>query len=91
MTLWVSTDGSGDSWREYSLSNQHNRLVQDPALRFSKHVNDTDLATWQTSSYTSLLSVGERTALVIYDKRAGGEAGPGSGAVFAMRLSFESA
>ena len=90
ITLWVSADGTGTgTWAEYSLTAAHNRLAADPATKYTAHVNDTDLATKETSSYTSLLRVGATTALVLYDKRAGPSIAPGQGGTYAMRISFE--
>ena len=74
--LWVSWDGTALNWQTFSLSYQHNRLVKDTALRFSAAVNSTSGRA--TTSYTSLLAIDEKTAVVIYN----GETG-----IFAMRFT----
>jgi hypothetical protein len=74
--LWISWDGTGRDWQTFSLSYQHNALVNDTALRFSAAVNST--AGRATTSYTSLLAIDDQTAVVVYNGDTG---------VFAMRFS----
>ena len=76
--LWVCWDGMGTRWEPYSISYQHNRLVEQAALRFSAAVNATTGRA--TTSYTSLLRLdGGRGACIVYN----GETG-----IFAMELSI---
>jgi hypothetical protein len=75
--LWVSWDGMGDSWETYSISYQHNRLVQPTTFRFSAAVNSTQGRA--TTSYTSLLRAADpHSAVLAYN----GESG-----VFSMRIT----
>lgn len=83
--LWVSRDGIGQHWKEYSLSYHHNTGVErgENVLRFNSRVNETcwrstwnaTMACWkqsgprQTNAYTSLVKLDERRFLVLYDQK----------------------
>ena len=89
-------------WTRHSLSYWHNRLFTgDPSLRFTPAVNVTTAT--ESLFYTSIVSTGPRSAVVLYNKylakegASGASVGVGEGAEllpadcvnFAMRLTFE--
>lgn len=76
--LWVNWDGMGEVWEPHSISYQHNLRVTPAALQFSSAVNSTSGRA--TTSYTSLLPLGESSASLGYN----GETG-----MFAMTLTVQ--
>lgn len=95
LALWVSKDGLGDAWEEYSLSALHNERIGDRVSSIYKcmSINEkckvgenisltmdpTINTTEYTSAYTSLVALDDKTAVVFYGRRSW----PAS---FAMRI-----
>jgi hypothetical protein len=74
--LFASTDGTGAYWQPFSISYWHNTGLRQSynasfadAHSFSERVN-TSYAPRESQAYTSLVPLGNRSALVIYDRRA---------------------
>lgn len=65
--LWAATDGTGEVWAAHSLSAAHNAGQTDPALRYDAKVNSSSYSPRETNSYTSLVALSAKTALVVYD------------------------
>ena len=86
--LWASDNASDSdsSWSRHSLSFQHNRLWKgEAALRFTPQVNQSDPFSFLTQSYTSLVPLGPKAAIVFYQMYYGNAQGTGA-AAFAMRV-----
>ena len=68
ISLWTSATGTPtDSWSEYSVTYQHNRLWRGNAtFLFDARVNDT--TKWETLSYTSVVRTGPESFAVFYNK-----------------------
>ena len=92
--LWVSAAGDGARWSAHSISSQHNRFMP-PEKRFDSSVNKSGAYPTfgdprETSSYTSLLRVGDSSAIIFYDRRRGPPSyGSDGSVVYAMRVDFE--
>lgn len=87
--LWVSADGMGRQWDMFSLSYWHNKLLPDnrSADRFSTQINATTEPR-ESSSYTSLMQVGESSFVVTYDRRHVGGKMHGD-TIYAMRVDVD--
>ena len=89
--LWANDNASANnsSWSRHSLSFQHNRLWKgEAALRFTPQVNQSDPFSFLTQSYTSLVPLGPKAAMVFYQMYYGNAQGTGA-AAFAMRIEAE--
>ena len=86
--LWASDNASADdsSWSRHSLSYQHNRLWQGEAAL--AQVNQSNPFSFLTQSYTSLVPLGPKAAVVFYQMYYGNAQGTGA-AAFAMRIEAE--
>ena len=62
-----SHPGSGQEWREYSLSYEHNRLERNVARHFPANINHTTHWPRHCTAYTSLIKTGAASAMVIYN------------------------
>ena len=83
--MWVNHDGMGKTWEAVDLAAVHDRLVQDPSLRFG--VSGNASGDWGTQAYTSLVGVGGGGAVVMYNKYWSLSCNAECSAGFAMRLS----
>ena len=101
LNLWVNRDGTalGD-WEAYDLPTEHNRLVEDPSLRFCEQFeNATAALGWeQSSAYTRLAALDNDTGLVCYNRQgaaSGGTDPPPAGCdgdgsqLFCMRFTVQ--
>jgi hypothetical protein len=72
VSLWLSADGRGESWEEYSLSYRHNLGAANGSLPlFDARVNQSTgpwTAPRQTNAYTSVTQVDTDTLMVFYDQ-----------------------
>ena len=90
--LWISEDAMGTEWTVHSLSSIHNQLTS-ASQHFSVGVNRSDLVPpfgaqyTETTAYTSLVPIGNSSALVIYGKNKPGSRG---GKTYSMQLDLKS-
>ncbi len=65
--VWLNSAGDGDEWEAYSISYHHNRQVTNSNWTFpTRATNDSRSFPRLTTSYTSLVSTGNRTGYVLY-------------------------
>ena len=62
--LWHNADGTGRTWKSYSLSYWHNRLEPNASLHFDAKVNASTAR--ESTSYTSLIATGPTSGFVVY-------------------------
>ena len=85
VSLWLSADGRGDSWQEYSLSYHHNtgvRAAKLPLPTYDSGVNQSHgpwTAPRQTNGYTSATQIAHDKIMVVYDQHKACEQGIGGG------------
>jgi len=79
--LWINREGGrSGTWQHFSVSGQHNLLEPNATRRFGPEVNSTS-GPRPTSSYTALMRIGERSALLTYGRDV-----PAPRMGFAMRI-----
>lgn len=58
ITLWVSHDGMGEEWEEYSLTYRHNALVANASLRYDGRINTTEVTSRVTAAQRMRIAEG---------------------------------
>ena len=61
--LWLNADGDGQEWRQIDILAHHNSCQPQEQILYSE-----DLSRQQTTAYTEVVAVDERTLLYIYDR-----------------------
>ncbi len=61
--LWLNANGDGQDWRQIDILAHHNSCQPQEQILYSE-----DLSRQQTTAYTEVVAVDERTLLYIYDR-----------------------
>ena len=61
--LWLNANGDGQEWRQIDILAHHNSCQPQEQILYSE-----DLSRQQTTAYTEVVAVDERTLLYIYDR-----------------------
>ncbi len=61
--LWLNASGDGQDWRQIDILAHHNSCQPQEQILYSE-----DLSRQQTTAYTEVVAVDERTLLYIYDR-----------------------
>ena len=101
LNLWVNEDGTGEQWQTLDIPTEHNKLIDDPALKFCSAFENANMSLgWaESSAYTQTLMLSPTVSLVCYERQGSGSGGyrkkqpkdcapPGS-AIFCMRVRVE--
>ena len=85
LSMWISLDGYGKSWKEYDIPTEHNRgvqkLVNQTTLLLPSYCSEFENATnknlgWmQSSCYTRLGVLSNDTGIVCYEMQGAGSGG----------------
>jgi hypothetical protein len=67
LAVWLNPAGDGREWAFTNIGEEHNRLVDSAALRFTPAIVAMNI-THETTAYNTLLRLGPETGVVCYDR-----------------------
>lgn len=90
--VWIDREGTFERRQRIDIRQHHNALVHDEPIAWTEC--EDDWATSRTSSYTELITIGPRAALMVYDRLPNGWEALPSGSedtwsVWVVRIDIE--